>query len=201
MGNKPSLEDHLVNLRLTSKQMVRGSKKCESSEKDARNKLKKAIQSRNLEGARIYAQNAIREKTQALNYLRLSSRIDAVAARLESAIRMKQVTGAMAGIVAGMDTALKDMDVEKLAKVMDQFEKQFEDTDVRTGYLEGAIASTTASATPQEMVDSLIQETADAHNLELGTMLDNAGMVSDNLPAVEAQATNNLEQRFEALRK
>jgi len=49
-----------------------------------------------------------------LNYLRLSSRIDAVAARLESAIRMKQVTGAMAGIVTGMDTALKDMDVEKV---------------------------------------------------------------------------------------
>ena len=39
----------------------------------------------------VCTQNAIREKTQALNYLRLSSRIDAVAARLESAIRMKQV--------------------------------------------------------------------------------------------------------------
>ncbi|GAB5036344.1 snf7 family protein [Nannochloropsis oceanica] len=201
MGNKPSLEDHLVNLRLTSKQMVRGSKKCESSEKEAKSKLKKAIEARNTEGARVYAQNAIREKTQALNYLRLSSRIDAVAARLESAIRMKQVTGAMAGIVTGMDTALKDMDVEKLAKIMDQFEKQFEDTDVRTGYLEGAIASTTASSTPQEMVDNLIQETADAHNLELGTMLDDAGMVGNKLPAVEAPAANDLEQRFAALRK
>jgi division protein CdvB (Snf7/Vps24/ESCRT-III family) len=40
-----------------------------------------------------------------------------VAARLESAIRMKQVTGAMSGIVAGMDTALKDMDVEKVRTV------------------------------------------------------------------------------------
>jgi charged multivesicular body protein 1 len=88
-----------------------------------------------------------------------------------------------------------------LAKIMDQFEKQFEDTDVRTGYLEGAIASTTASATPQEMVDSLIQETADAHNLELGTMLDDAGMVGNKLPAVEAPAANDLEQRFAQLRK
>ena len=89
----------------------------------------------------------------------------------------------------------------QLAKIMDQFEKQFEDTDVRTGYLEGAIASTTASATPQEMVDSLIQETADAHNLELGTMLDDAGMVGNKLPAVEAPAANDLEQRFAQLRK
>lgn len=56
MGNKVSLEDHLVNLRLTSKQMVRASKKAEGSEKEAKNKLKKAIEAHNAEGARIYAQ-------------------------------------------------------------------------------------------------------------------------------------------------
>ena len=109
----------------------------------------------------------------------------------------------MAGIVTGMDKALKDMDVEKLAKIMDQFEKQFEDTDVRTGYLEGAIASTTASATPQEQVDSLIQETADAHNLDVGSMLDEAGTVGSKIPSVaeETPAVNDLESRFAALRK
>lgn len=52
----------------------------------------KAIEKGNVEGARIYAQNAIREKNQALNYLRLASRIDAVASRVESAVRMKQVS-------------------------------------------------------------------------------------------------------------
>jgi hypothetical protein len=54
----PSLHptDHLVNLRLTSKQMQRGSKKCEEAEKAAKTKLKKAIQAQNVEGARIYAQ-------------------------------------------------------------------------------------------------------------------------------------------------
>lgn len=42
-----------------------------------------------MEGARIYAQNVIREKNQSLNFLRLGSRVDAVAARLETAIRMQ----------------------------------------------------------------------------------------------------------------
>jgi len=42
-------------------------------------------------GARIYAENAIRCKSAALNYLRLSSRIDAVAQRVNSAIKMKCV--------------------------------------------------------------------------------------------------------------
>lgn len=37
----PSLEDELINLRLTSKQMQRASKKCEKNEKEAVTKLKK----------------------------------------------------------------------------------------------------------------------------------------------------------------
>jgi tubulin-folding cofactor B len=54
--------------------------------------VKKAIEKGNAEGARIYAQNAIREKTQGLNYLKMGSRIDAVAARLETAIRTKEMS-------------------------------------------------------------------------------------------------------------
>jgi len=40
---------------------------------------------------------------------------------------------------------------------MEQFEKQFEDMDVRSGYMETAMESTTAMATPPEEVDALIQ--------------------------------------------
>lgn len=66
MGNKVSLEDHLVNLRLTSKQMVRASKKAEGSEKEAKNKLKKAIEAHNAEGARIYAQVSERHELRSV---------------------------------------------------------------------------------------------------------------------------------------
>lgn len=91
MGNKVSLENELVNLRLTSKQMQRSAIKCTKNETAAKAKLREAIKAGNIEGARIYGQNAIREKNQSLNCLRLSSRIDAVGSRLETAIRMKQV--------------------------------------------------------------------------------------------------------------
>lgn len=45
----------------------------------------------NRDGAAIHAQNAIRQKNEALNYLRLSSRIDAVAARVNTAAKTKMV--------------------------------------------------------------------------------------------------------------
>merc|ERR1712224_158648 len=128
MGNKISLEDEMVNLRIVSKQMQRSSKKCEKNEKAALEKLKKSIQQGNHEGARIYGQDAIREKNQALNHLRMASRIDACSSRIETAVRMGQVTDGMKGVVKGMDKGLAS--IEKISALMDKFEQQFEDLDV-----------------------------------------------------------------------
>ncbi len=50
-----------------------------------------------MEGAKIYAQNAIRKKNEALNYLKLGSRLDAVVARLNTQANM-QVRQARAGV-------------------------------------------------------------------------------------------------------
>ena len=70
--------------------------KCEKQERDELNKVKKAIEKGDRETARIYAQNAIRIKNTGTGYLRLASRLDAVASRVEQAIQMKQVTEQMA---------------------------------------------------------------------------------------------------------
>lgn len=101
MGQKHSLEDDLITFKLTSKQMARSAKKCDKNKEIQTEKLKKAIKDGNMEGAKIYAQNVIREKNQSLNFLRLGSRIDAVASRLETAIRMQQVNKAMVMTVKG----------------------------------------------------------------------------------------------------
>ena len=50
-----------------------------------------ALKDGNIEGARIYAENAIRKKNEGLNYLRMAARVDAVASRVQSAKMMKDV--------------------------------------------------------------------------------------------------------------
>lgn len=133
MGQKHSLEDDLISFKLTSKQMARSAKKCDKNMEIQKEKLKQAIQQGNMEGAKIYGQNVIREKNQSLNFLRLGSRIDAVASRLETAIRMQDVNKAMAQTVKGMSNVMKTMQVDQIAKTMEDFEKQFDDMDVRSG--------------------------------------------------------------------
>lgn len=164
----------MFNLKFTSKQMQRMSKKSEKNERIQKQKLKQAIEKGNMEGARIYGQNAIREKNQALNYLRLASRIDAVASRVEAAVRMKQVTKSMAGVVKGLDAAMKTMDMTKITAVMDQFEKQFEDLDVQSEYVEQAMNQSTSLTTPADQVDTLISQVAEEHGLEISAQLGRA---------------------------
>lgn len=51
----------------------------------------------------------------------------------ETAIRMQQINSAMVQTVKGMSNAMKNMQVEQIASTMQNFEKQFEDMDVRSG--------------------------------------------------------------------
>lgn len=203
MGQKHSLEDDLITFRLTSKEMARSARKCDKNMAIQKEKLKKAIEQGNMEGAKIYAQNVIREKNQSLNFLKLGSRIDAVASRLETAIRMQQVNKTMQMTVKGMSNAMKNMQVEQIASTMQDFEKQFEDMDVRSGYMESTMESTTSMTTPPEEVDSLIQMTADEAGLKLSSQMESAfsGPVKNNTAASEKdKAANDLEARLAALR-
>lgn len=77
----------------------------------------KALAKGNTDGARIYAQNAIRKKNEGLNLLRLSSRIDAVASRVETAVTMRSVTNSMGSVVKGMDKAMESMNLERVSIV------------------------------------------------------------------------------------
>lgn len=50
-----------------------------------------ALEQGNVEGARIYAENAIRKKNEGLNYLRMAARVDAVSNRVQTAMMTKEV--------------------------------------------------------------------------------------------------------------
>jgi len=207
------LENQLFNLKFTAKQLQRLSVKCTKEEKVEKGKIKKALEKDNHDGARIHAQNAIRQKNNAQNYLRLASRVDAVSSRLESAIKMQQVTKSMGQVVKGMDKALGSMNIEQISKVMDQFERSFENMDVRSEYVEQTMNASTTAAMPEEEVDTLMQMVADEHGLKMtdkfgaaaNQPLEAAGgsaAAGGQPQAVAASATteDDLEERLRKLR-
>lgn len=192
----------MFNLKFASKELERNSKKCEKEEKQEKLKCKKAIQKGNVDGARIHAENAIRQKSQALNYLRMSARVDAVASRVQTAVTTKRVTQGMTGVVKAMDAAMKSMSLEKMSNVMDKFEKQFEDLDVQSSYMENTMSSTTTVSVPQNDVDSLMQQVADEAGLELNMELPAEGASSLSTATATANSEqDDLSQRLAKLRQ
>jgi charged multivesicular body protein 1 len=118
------MDKHLFQLKFTAKQLARQHKKVHQlnhliepqavkEETLEKAKIKKALQQGNIEGSKIYAANAIRKKHEALNMLRLSSRVDAVASRVQTAVTMRKLTASMTGVVKGMDIAMKSMNLEQ----------------------------------------------------------------------------------------
>lgn len=165
------MEKHLFNLKFAAKDLQRNAKKCDKDEKAEKLKVKKAIQKGNMEVAKIHAENAIRQKNQSVNYLRMSARVDAVASRVQTAVTMNQVTKSMAGVVRGMDATLKTMNLEKISGLMEKFERQFETLDVQVAQMDDTMSSTTTLTTPQNQVDSLMHELADEAGLDLNMEL------------------------------
>jgi len=193
----PSMDDLVFNLKFTSKQFQRSSKKSEKEEKQEKAKVKQAMEKGNIEGARIHAQSAIRKKNEAINFLRLSSRIDAVASRLDTAIKMNRVTSTMGGIVKGMDKVLGAMDASKIGAILDKFEQQFEDLDVTSQYMESSMQQTTSLSTPEDEVNQLMAEVADENGLNVAEKLGNVKTKKDDIQSVQV---DELSERLSKLK-
>merc|ERR1712209_290824 len=196
-----SMEKHLFNLKFAAKELERCSKKCDKEEKAEKLKLKKAIEKGNTEVARIHAENAIRQKNQSLNYLRMSARIDATSSRVQSAVTTKKVTKSMEGVVKGMSAAMKSMNLEKISGLMDQFEKEFEDLDVQTSVMEGAMSQTTATNVPQDSVEVLMRQAADEAGLELNMDLPGPAQSTVGQSTQASVEQDELSQRLARLRQ
>uniref|UniRef100_A0A667ZM33 Charged multivesicular body protein 1B n=1 Tax=Myripristis murdjan TaxID=586833 RepID=A0A667ZM33_9TELE len=98
--------EHLFNLKFAAKELQRNSKRCDKEEKAEKAKVKKAIQKGNMEVARIHAENAIRQKNQSINFLRMSARISALMDKFEHQFETLDVQTAQMEDTMGNTTTL-----------------------------------------------------------------------------------------------
>lgn len=78
--------------------------------------------------------------------------------------------------VPKLESALKHMNKMKISEQMSQFESVFEDLDVKTADITGALDNITGSSIQQDEVNSLLQQMMAEQGMEVGENLANAGM-------------------------
>merc|ERR1712130_204930 len=185
-------------------QLERLSKKAEKDQKKEEAQLKKALAKGDVERGRIYAENAVRKKNESLNFLRMSAKVDATASRVQTAVTMKGVAKNMGSVTKALEKAVNSMELEKITEVMDKFEKTFEDLDVHTSVMEGAMAGATATTTPASQVDDLIKQVAEENGLEVAGQLASVGVPTASIGEPVAASTvqdDPLSRRLAALRE
>ncbi|XP_070966871.1 charged multivesicular body protein 1a-like [Oncorhynchus clarkii lewisi] len=198
------MDDTLFQLKFTAKQLEKLAKKAEKDSKSEQAKVKKALQLKNVDVARVYAENAIRKKNEGLNWLRMASRVDAVASKVQTAVAMKAVTKNMTQVTKALDKALGSMDLQKVSAVIDKFETQVQNLDVHTSVMEDSMSSATTLTTPQDQVDDLILQIAEEGGLEVMDQLSQvpAGATSlgESSSRSQHEKEDQLSRRLAALR-
>mmetsp|Transcript_21005 Transcript_21005/g.65924 ORF Transcript_21005/g.65924 Transcript_21005/m.65924 type:complete len:96 (-) Transcript_21005:524-811(-) len=92
------------------------------------------------------------------------------------------------------------MDLEKIAAVMEQFEKSFDSLDLASATVEGAMGSATTASMPEEEVDALINQVAELHSLEVTSRAADASSKPVAQQVVEESQVDELEKRLATLR-
>mmetsp|Transcript_7798 Transcript_7798/g.9887 ORF Transcript_7798/g.9887 Transcript_7798/m.9887 type:complete len:200 (-) Transcript_7798:1739-2338(-) len=187
------LQKVLIDMTMAQKQMKRTADKRLAEHKKSKKQIERFMKEGQMDTAKIHAENAIRQYSEFTQYLQLAARIDAVAQRVKTAITMGQMNKNMHKVVSGMSKVLKAMDVEKLTKVMEQFEEDNETLDVRTAYMDGAIANTVSGATPQSNVTELMQQIGDEIGLDVSGQLED-GPVPTSAPIKESTAAGAVKE-------
>merc|ERR1712037_770933 len=194
-------DEVLFQLKFTSKQLEKMSKKAEKDQHKEEARLKKCLAEGDVERGRIYAENAIRKKNESLNFLRMSAKVDATASRVQTAVTMKGVAKNMGSVTKALEKAVNSMELEKITEVMDKFEKTFEDLDVHTSVMENAMGTATTTTTPESAVEALMKQVADENGLEITENLASVPSQTIGEPtATTATADDALGRRLAALR-
>lgn len=81
-----------MELKMTSRQLERESNKINAAEKAEVKKIVEALNKNQVENAKIYAENVIRQRKEALNVKRFSVKMAALASKLESAYRTQRMS-------------------------------------------------------------------------------------------------------------
>lgn len=161
------LFETIFEFKMQAKQLAKESKKADREKEVMIEKVKTAFSNNKPEAAKLYAQDAIRKRNEAIKYEQLSYKLEAVHSKLKSAYQAQKLNDNINGMVTQMAGAVKTMDLEKISENMSNFEKIFDDLDANTQLMDKAMENIDAGSYEDQDVNTLIMQVAQANNIEL----------------------------------
>ena len=121
-----------------------------------------------MENAKVFAENVIRNRKEAINLRRFGVKMGALSAKLESAHRTQEMSKQISNSVPLLQKAMKQMDSIGVAGSIGDFEKVFEDLDVKTGDINQAMDNIYSTSIDNGEVMQLLNQMRDQQTMEAG---------------------------------
>ena len=164
--------DNIFEFKMMAKNFAKESKKAETAHKNLLGKVKDLIAKGDYEKAKVVASDAIRKKNDIKRYQVLSSKLDTLTQRLQSAYQTQQLTENMKSLTSKMISAGSVGDMVQINETMSNFEKMFDDLDVNSNMMNEVFDNVNAGTTNDNEVNQLINQVAEANGMKVMDELD-----------------------------
>lgn len=196
-----ALDDVIFNLKFTKKGIHRDIKKCETQIKIEMDNVKNDIKNNDIIAAQIHSENTIRQKTQRINYMKFSSKIDAIVCKLELAVQNGKLTDNIINITTGLESINNDFSYKNIVNILGKYDSNFENFDIMEGIMEETINDSTSNQIPAEEVNELMKYVASIHSLEINETFMELDKYEMDLKSIKnSNNIDNVKERLNKLR-
>ena len=195
---KPDLMDVAIDLKMNAKMLEKQSAKLEGQMKTERKKILEAATKGQMENAQVYAETVIRLKKEALSTRQFGVKMGALAMKIEGAARTQEMSKTLTNTVPALERAMKQMDKMGIQGAVGDFEKVFENMEVKTAQIDDAISTVYQGTIAQDEVASLIQEIQSEAGMQVGEGMQGAGTSAISNPNANAYQQQNQVDSLQA---
>ena len=156
-----------------------------------------------MENAKVFAENVIRNRKEAINLRRFGVKMGALSDKLASAHRTQEISTQISNSVPMLQRCMKQMDSMGVAGSIGNFEKVFEDMDVKTGDMNAALDNIYSTSIDNGEVMDLLTQMRDQQSMEAGKEIVPGSKdiaANANPTAAQANDADALQARLNELR-
>ncbi len=188
-GKSP--REYITRLKITVRRLERQRKKIESQESSLKKRIADALKRGDMNSARMYAKDLVRNRNMALGYYRLTSRINGLIYKLERAHALQSFVGEIKGVARALRDINATLRIPDIDELVNDMERSIEGIDVSSEVMEEGLEGLTVEETDDAEVDKILGELG----AEVGVS------ASTSLPTPSGVSTAELEEEIEKLKK
>lgn len=164
-----ALFNKIFEFRSMSKQMERQADKSKNTQDFYTKKVKQAIQQNNPTLAKQYGEQALRARKDVTRYRTLSSKINAISSKLQSAYKNHQLTNQMVSMVNKLSGI--NLNAVGAVETLEKFEKMFDNIDVQTKMMDDVLDNIGVGTVNEQEVNELLAQCAEGQANKIDMMM------------------------------